>query len=65
MTEPRYHCTHCALSFRVGERPRKAAITRCMTCGLIFWHGQPAGVGHAVVGITPAELAQQGAEVTT
>jgi hypothetical protein len=29
----------------------------------VFWHGQPAGIGHVVVGITPAELAQHGVEV--
>jgi hypothetical protein len=64
MSEPgRYHCAQCTLTFRIEDRPRKAAVTRCLTCRLVFWHGQPAGVGYVVVGITPAELAQQGVEV--
>lgn len=62
--EPRYHCARCALSFRIDDQPRKAAVTRCVTCRMLFWHGQPAGASHVVVGITPAELHQQGAEVT-
>lgn len=55
----RYTCARCTMSFRIDDQPRKAAVTRCSGCKLLFWHGQPEGVGHVVVGITPAELHQQ------
>lgn len=62
--DQRYHCARCTMSFRIAGRPRKAAVSRCPTCRLIFWHGQPVGANHVVVGITPAELHQQGGKVT-
>lgn len=60
----RYTCAQCTMSFRIGLSPRQAAVTRCSQCRLLFWHGQPDGVSHVVVGITLAELHQQGVEVT-
>lgn len=67
MSDPgnqRYRCARCAMSFRIGLSPRQAAVTRCGQCRLLFWHGQPTGGGPVVVGITPGELYQQGAEGT-
>jgi hypothetical protein len=57
--EPRYRCAQCALSFRIADRPRKAAVSRCPTCKLVFWHGQPTGGSRVIVGITSQELQQQ------
>jgi hypothetical protein len=67
MSDPgRYRCERCRMSFRIGERPREAAVSRCGVCKLLFWHADRYGDSsfRVTVGITPAELAQQGGKVT-
>jgi hypothetical protein len=54
------------MSYRIGERPRQAAVSRCGVCKLLFWHADRYGDSsfRVTVGITPAELHQQGGKVT-
>lgn len=64
MTEPEssYRCARCTMSFTVAKCPRRAAVTRCRECHLLFWHADRYGTGRVTVGITPDELLQQGVE---
>lgn len=58
MTNERWTCSRCAMSFRIEERPSsKCSSVRCPDCRLLFWHGV-LQVGRGVaIGISARELA--------
>jgi hypothetical protein len=55
MSEERYRCARCTMSFRIGAAPVRAERLRCPDCKCDFWSVSGDGHGPVVCGMEPAE----------